>query len=168
MPVINVNDKEIIKIQRYYHCFKFDEKYFLFDEKMDMPVVVGSYAIIKVENLPKNSIVFLYKQHQKGFFEKGPKKIIEIRGNGKHVKPPLRYHYILPTAIFYHHFKLNNVMSVLFDDNFNLPITYGSNQKIDLTIRNINQESEIFHYKEDASIKHSFKLYIIDKGKKLK
>ena len=58
MPVINVNDKEVIKTQRYYHCFKFGEKYFLFDEKMNMPVVVGSYAIIKVESLPQNSVVF--------------------------------------------------------------------------------------------------------------
>jgi hypothetical protein len=59
-------------------------------------------------------------------------------------------------------------MSVLFDDNFNLPIVYGSNQKIDLTIRNISQDLDIFHYKEDMSVKHSFKLYIIDKGKKPK
>ena len=166
MPVIKVNDKEVIKTYRYYHCFKLSESsYALFDIKMDMPIIIGSIAIIKSTQLPPNSIIFSYKLNSVGFFEKEVKKTIEIKGDGKHLKPPLRYHYLNNKKIFYHHFKMSEVLSVLFDDEFNMPITYGSNQKIQAILNKINKTSTIFYYKEDTSVKNSFKLFMTYKGK---
>lgn len=172
MPVNNVNDKETIKKQskpRYYHCFKLNESnYALFDIKMDMPIVIGSISIIKTVKLPSNSIVFYYDLNSKMFFEKPPEKYIEIKGEGIHLKPPLRYHYIYSDKVLYHHFKITSVLSVIFDDDFSMPISYGSNQKIQGVINQINKQSTIFYYKEDATLKNSFKLYMSYKGKKVK
>jgi len=166
MPEIKVNQKEVIKRYSYYHCFKLSESsYAIFDIKMDMPIGVGSLAIIQSMQLPLNSIVFLYKPNSLGGYEKGAKKTIEVKGEGKHTKPPLRYHYLNNDALFYHHFKLSTVLSVMFDDDFKLPIVYGSNQKIQAVINKINKAATIFYYKEDAAIKHSFKIFMTYKGK---
>ena len=161
----NVNKKQ--NPSHYYHCFKLNSSsYALFDIKMDMPIVIGSITIIKSVKLPSNSLVFYYELNSQHFFEKKPSKYIEIKGEGKHQKPPLRYHYINDISIFYHHFKLSPVVSVIFDNKFNMPLAYGSNQKIQSILNNINQEAIIFYYKEDLSIKNSFKLFMIYNGKK--
>lgn len=172
MPVNKVNDKETIKNTpkpRYYHCFKLNETDdALFDAKMDMPIVIGSVAIIKSVKLPPNSFVFYYELNPLMFFEKGPDKYIEIKGGGKHQKPPLRYHYMNPDKTLYHHFKLSTVLSVLFDDEFDMPLVYGSNQKIQAVINKIRKEATIFYYKEDIAVKHSFKLFMTYKGSSVK
>lgn len=168
MPAINVNDKLVIKTYSYYHCFRLSEsEYAMFDAKMDMPIVIGSLAIIKTMLLPQNSIVFLYKEGQQYNFEKGAKKTIEVSGEGKRKKPPLRYHTIKTESMIYHHFKLSTVLSVLFDDDFKMPITYGSNQKIQAVLNKINKDATVFYYKEDPAIKNSFKLFMTYKGKKV-
>ena len=171
MPVTNVNDKETIKKskQKYYHCFKLNESnYALFDIKMDMPIVIGSLSIIKSVKIPTNSAVFYYELTPKLFFEKTPAKYIVIKGEGVHLKPPLRYHYLDKDKVLYHHFKITPVLSVIFDDDFSMPLAYGSNQKIQGVINQINSQSAIFYYKEDATLKNSFKLYMSYKGKSVK
>ena len=60
---------------------------------------------------------------------------------------------------------MSEVLSVLFDDEFNMPITYGLNQKIQAILNKINKTSTIFYYKEDTSVKNSFKLFMTYKGK---
>jgi hypothetical protein len=99
------------------------------------------------------------------FFEKGPNKYIEIKGEGLHQKPPLRYHYLDPNKFFYHHFKISPVLSVIFDDEFGMPLAYGSNQRIQAVINKISKTSTIFYYKEDIAVKNSFKLFMTYKGK---
>lgn len=166
MLSIKVNDKQVIKTYTYYHCFKLSESsYALFDAKMDMPIVIGSLSVIKATKLSPNSVVFLYIMRSGLFFEKGAKKTIELGGNVTHKKPPLRYHYTDAESLVYHHFKLNGVLSVLFDSDFHMPIAYGSNQKIQAIINKINKKSIIFYYKEDGSIKHAFKLFMTYEGK---
>jgi len=161
-----VNEKSVIKIPpKYFHCFQLnDASSALFDIKMDMPLVIGSLPIIKTTKLPKNSTVFYYSANAKGFFEKGPENTIKINGEGKRVKAPLRYNYIDNKNFLYHHFKLSTVLSVIFDDRFDMPIMYGSNQKIQAIINSIPKNSSIFYYQEDLSVKNSFKLYMTYKG----
>lgn len=132
---------------------------------MDMPIVVGSLAIIQSMQLPLNSVVFSYKSNSLGGYEKTVKKTLEVKGEGKHTKPPLRYHYMSDKSLFYHHFKLSTVLSVLFDENFELPIVYGSNQKVQAVLNKVNKGATIFYYKEDAAVKHSFKIFMTYKGK---
>jgi hypothetical protein len=172
MPANEVNNKETIKKQskpKYYHCFKLSEtNYALFDAKMDMPIIIGSIAIVKSAKLPPNSIVFYYELNSHFFFEKGANKYIEIKGEGIHQKPPLRYHYLNPDKFSYHHFKITPVLSVIFDDEFDSPLAYGSNQRVQAIINKISKTSTIFYYKEDARVEHSFKLFMIYKGKRLK
>jgi hypothetical protein len=169
MPDVIVNDKQtIIRLPepRYFHCYKLNESNVaLFDVKMDMPIVIGSIAIIKSCKLPPNSTVFYYKLMAEGFFAKGADKFMEIDGDGKHIKPPLRYHYVDPQRLMYHHFKLSPVVSVLFDDRFTMPIVYGSNQKVQAVINKVSKAASIFYYKEDVTFKHSFKLWMMYKGK---
>lgn len=164
MPTI-IN--QVIKRPNYYHCFKLSESQSaIFDIKMDMPIVIGSTAIIQSMLLPQNSIVFLYKTDGEGMFVKGAKKTIEVKGEGKHTKPPLRYHYLNNLSVTYHHFKLSNVLSVMFDDDFSMPLVYGSNQKVQTLINKINKAATIFYYKEDPAVKHSFKMFMTYKGKR--
>lgn len=127
---------------------------------MDMPLIVGSLAIIKSAKLPQNSIVFYYELNAKTFFEKGPKKTIDISGDGKHQKPPLRYHYLKKEPTVYHHFKLSPVLFSFWDENFDMPIVYGSNQKVQAILNNIAKGSTVQYYKEDTTVKNSFKQYM--------
>ena len=166
MLSIKVNDKQVIKTYTYYHCFKLSESsYALFDAKMNMPIVIGSLSVIKSTKISPNSVVFLYSRKSQFLFEKGAKKTIELGGSVKHTKPPLRYHYIDDSKLFYNHFKLSGVLSVLFDDDFHMPIAYGSNQKIQAILNKISKQATVYYYKEDASIKHSFKMFMTYESK---
>ena len=163
-----VNDKIVIKIPppKYFHCFKLSESsYALFDIKMDMPIIIGSLAIIKSTKLPKNSITFYYEINSKGYFEKRPEKTIDIKGEVPHQKAPLRYHYIDKDELLYHVFKLSSVLYVLWDSNVKMPIMYGSNQKLQATINQLSKSCTIYYYKEDFSVKNSFKFYMMFEGK---
>lgn len=168
MPDEKVNNNQTIKTPIYYHCFKLNDAYYaLFDMRMDMPISVGSLAIIKSVKLPKNSLIYFYKTGGKSlYFEKGPNKFIEINGEVKHRKPPLRYAYIDENTIFYHHFKLSNVLSVIFGDSFDMPLMYGGNQKIQMIKNQIDKSKQIFVYKEDLAFKNSFKLWMVETGSK--
>ena len=163
-----VNNKITIKIPtpKYFHCYKLNEsRYALFDIKMDMPVVIGSLAIIKSVKLPPNSKVFFYKIGAKGFFEKGPSKTIEVEGEAVHQKPPLRYEKVDPQNTFYHIFKLSPILYVLWGNDVKMPIVYGSYQKIQMTINQLPKNSIIYYYKEDVTVKNSFKFYMMYEGK---
>lgn len=163
---IKVNNKLVIIKPKYFHCFKLSESsYALFDIKMDMPIVIGSLAIIKSIRLPQNSTVFYYELNSKNFFEKGPKKTIDIIGEGKHIKAPLRYHYVKERELFYHYFQLTPVLSVLFDSDFSTPIVYGSNQKIQAVMNHLVKGVTILYYKEDFTVKNSFKFFMMFEGK---
>ena len=167
MSTTNVNDNKNIKNPTYYQCFKLNDTYYaLFDIKMDMPILVESLAIVKSIKLPLNSLVFYYELNSQSFFEKPPIKYIDIQGNGKHQKPPLRYNYIDSKKLTYHHFRLTPVLSTLFDDQFTMPLAYGGNQKIQAVLNNINKQSTIFYYKEDLNVPNSFKLFMRYQGKK--
>ena len=94
---------------------------------MDMPIIIGSLSVIQSTKLPQNSLVFYYAINSKLFFEKDPRTYLTMNkdANGKHRKPPLRYHYIYKENIFYHVFKLNSVMYSIFDTEFDMPLAYG-------------------------------------------
>lgn len=168
MPIQNVNNKETIKNPIYYHCFKLsDSSYALFDIKIDVPIVVGTLSIIKTVKLPQNALIYFYKIHSgSGFFDKGANKFIEIKGEGKHLKAPLRYGEIDKNTIYFHQFKLSNVLSSFFGDDFSLPLEYGSNQDIQVIKNKISKTQQIFVYKEDKSFPGSFKLWKVEAGSK--
>jgi len=166
MPTVEVNQKKTIKIPRYFHCLKLnDSSYVLFDVKMDMPMIIGSIAIVKSLKLPEGSVVWYYHSPN-GFFQKTPSKTIEIDGDGKYRKPPLRFKKLDPRWPIYHHFKLSPVLSALFDGTFEMPIIYGDNQKVEATISKLDKTTSIFYYKEDMSFKNSFKWWMTYEGKK--
>ena len=166
MPVKKINKKEVIK-NVYYHCFKLGDVYYaLFDIKMDMPILIESLSIVSTERLPKNSVIFEYKISSNGYFEKTPKKYMKVHGDGKHQKAPRTPKLIDEKKLIYHHFKLSSTLSVLFDDDLSKPIEYGSNQKIQGALNNINKEATIFYYHEDITLKNSFKFFRIHEGKK--
>lgn len=169
MPTSTVNNNlNIINkpVPTYYHCFKLnDSNYALFDIKMDMPIVVGSLNIIKSIFVPPNSYVFYYEPTSKFYFDKVPQLYIKIDGNSKRPKAPLRYKNFNPKKIVYHHFKLSPVLSVLFDEEFDMPLAYGSNQRVFAVINNIPNENTVFYYKEDLMFKNSFKFYMKYQGK---
>ena len=168
IQIVKVNNKVVINKPKYFHCFKLSDTYYaLFDIKMDMPLVVGSLSIITTTLLPPNSTIFEYHLNSKLFFEKTAKKTIEIKGEGQRNKPPLRYNYIDKDNIYYYHFKLTDILSVIFDGRFDKPLMYGSNQKIQLILNSIPKNSTIFYYKEDLSVKNSFKLFMTYEGKEI-
>lgn len=165
MPEPEVKQKKSIKTPRYYHCFKIsDSEYVLFDVKLDMPLVQGSLSLIKGVKLPDGAVVWSYHAPN-GVFVKTAARTMEIDGDAKFIKPPLRFKKVDPIAIVYHHFKLSPVLSVLFD-TFDMPIIYGDNQKVQATINKIGKEKTIFYYKEDGSFKNSFKMWMTYEGKK--
>ena len=174
MPIQNVNNNQPIKNPTYYHCFKLsDSSYALFDIKMDAPIVIGSLSIIKTVKLPKSALVYFYKIHRgSGFFDKGADKFIEIDGEGKHMKPPLRplgnneINKICKDTLYFHQFRLSNVLSSIFGYDFNLPLEHGSNQDIQVVKNKIGKDKQIFVYKEDQSFKGSFKLWRVETGSK--
>jgi len=175
MATVNkVNDKGIIKnkvIPSYYHCFKLnDASYALFDSKMDVPIIISSLSVIQSTKLPQNSFVFYYEINLRFFFEKNPKTYLTMNkdANGKHQKPPLRYHYIDKKNIFYHVFKLNSILYSIFGVEYDMPLAHGDFSKIQNIMNHINEDAVIFYYKEDTTIKNSFKVWYIYKNKKIR
>lgn len=165
MAIVN-NNSTIKKNISYYQCFKLtDSLYVIFDIKMDMPLYIGSLNVIKSIKLPEGSLIYYYEFTSKFYFNKPASLYIEIHGDGKHTKPPLRYNYLDKKKLIYHHFKLSPILSVLFDDRFDMPLAYGSNQKVFSVINKIPKEDTVFYYKEDLNYKNSFKLYMTYEGK---
>lgn len=163
MPEQLVNLKKI----SYFHCFKLnDSSYALFDSKLDMPLLIGSIAVIKAIKLPTTHIVFFYKAIPKIYFQKAIEKFIDITGENVKTKPPLRYKKMDDVTIIYHHFKISPILSVLFDSEMDVPIAYGSNQKIQSVLNRINKKSTILYYKEDITLKNSYKYFMQYEGKK--
>lgn len=167
MPVVEVNVKKSIKKPHYYHCFKIsDSEYTLFDVKMDMPMIVGSIAIVKSLKLPENSVVFYYHAPVIAF-EKPPMKTIEIKGDGKYMKPPMRFKKLEKGGFkIFHHFRLSSVLSAFFDEDMDMPVIYGDNQKVQATVTKLDKTNTIVYYKEDGALKNSFKMWMIYEGKK--
>lgn len=166
MSTTIVNNNQTIITPTYYQCFKLNNSsYALFDIKMDMPIIIGSINIIKTTQVPPNSYVFYYELTSKYYFEKLPSIYIKINGETKHQKAPLRYHLFNEKKIIYHHFKLSPILSVLFDDEFDMPLAYGGNQKVHAVINKIPRENTVFYYQEDMNVKNSFKLYMTYQGK---
>jgi len=158
-----------LKKPSYFHCFKLsDNSYALFDSKLDMPLLIGSIAVIKAIKLPAKHIVFFYKTIPKIYFQKAVEKFIDIAGENVKAKPPLRFKKLNDITIIYHHFKISPIVSVLFDSEMDIPIAYGSNQRIQAVLNRINKESIILYYKEDITLKNSYKYFMQYEGKKVK
>ena len=167
------NNNQVIKKPnpRYFHCFKLSESsYALFDIKMDMPLIIGSIAVIQSTKLPLGSLVFYYEINSRLFFEKPPKIYLEMNSDATatHQKPPIRYHYIDENMVQYHLFKMSPVLWSLFDMEFDMPLAYGSFNKVQAVLNNINKASSIYYYHEDITVKNSFKIWYQYKDKKIK
>ena len=70
-----------------------------------------------------------------------------------------------PTALLYHYFERTPSQFALFDDEFDLPVAWGSKNLVDTVIRNLNKTITICYYKRDSN-KISFKKKAIYEGKK--
>jgi hypothetical protein len=173
MPAIIVNNNQNVKTPKptYYHSFKLsDSSYALFDAKMDMPIVIGSVSIIQSAKLAATPLVFDYRFNSRLFFEKQSRLYVEMNkdANGKHQKPPLRYHNIDPLGLFYHLFKLTSTTWSLFGLEFDMPIAYGSYSRIQAVLNKINPDAIVFYYHEDVTNKNSFRVWYRYANKKVK
>jgi len=78
----------------------------------------------------------------------------------------MQFKKINPAMLVYHYFQRSPSEFVLFDDEMDLPIIYGSRNLVDSTVRKLSSSVTIIYYKRDNSEKAAFKRNVIYKGKK--
>ena len=71
-----------------------------------------------------------------------------------------------PAAVVYHYFEKSPSEFVLFDNEMDMPIVYGSRNLVDSTVRKLSQSVTVVYYKRDTQEKNAFKRKVIYKGKK--
>jgi len=68
--------------------------------------------------------------------------------------------------LVYHYFEKSPTEFVLFDDELDMPIMYGSRNIVDATVRKLSTSITVIYYKRDTTEKYAFKRKVIYKGKK--
>ena len=72
---------------------------------------------------------------------------------------------INPNMLLYHYIERSPTELALYDDEFDMPIAYGSRNLVDATVKNLNKKVNIVYYKRDVD-GLSFKKKLIYEGKK--
>lgn len=72
---------------------------------------------------------------------------------------------INPKALLYHYFEKSVSEFALYDDDMDLPVSYGSRNLVDGTVRKLNKTVSVVYYKRDLTDKTSFKKKVIYNGK---
>jgi len=70
------------------------------------------------------------------------------------------------SMVVYHYFEKSPTEFVLFDDELDMPIIYGSRNLVDATVRKLPSTVTVIYYKRDTTEKSAFKRKVIYKGKK--
>jgi hypothetical protein len=73
---------------------------------------------------------------------------------------------INPEATIYHYFEKSVTEFALYDDDLDMPVSYGSKNLVDGTVRKLDKSITIIYYKRDMIDKISFKKKVIYSGKK--
>jgi hypothetical protein len=73
---------------------------------------------------------------------------------------------INPKAILYHYFEKSPSELVLYDDELDQPIAYGSRNLVDAMVRTLDKRVTVIYYKRDIDT-ISFKKKILYKGSKV-
>jgi len=73
---------------------------------------------------------------------------------------------IKPDVLVFHYFEKSPTEFVLFDDELDMPIIYGSRNLVDSTVRKLSKNVTVIYYKRDTVEQSSFKKNVIYKGKK--
>ncbi len=73
---------------------------------------------------------------------------------------------INPEARIYHYFEKSVTEFALYDDEMDQPVSYGSRNLIDGTVRKLNKSITVVYYKRDLADKISFKKKTMYQGKK--
>lgn len=71
-----------------------------------------------------------------------------------------------PKALLYHYFEKSVSEFVLFDDDLDMPVAFGSRNLVDAMVRSLNPKIVVVYYKRDISDKVSFKKKMMFNGKK--
>lgn len=72
---------------------------------------------------------------------------------------------INPEARLYHYFEKSVTEFALYDDELDMPVSYGSRNLVDGTVRKLDRSIIIIYYKRDVD-KMTFKKKVIYNGKK--
>jgi hypothetical protein len=62
----------------------------------------------------------------------------------------MRLKRINPNAILYHYFQMTPVKSVLFDDDMDMPVAYGSKNLVEGTITHLSKNVTVIYYKRNV------------------
>jgi hypothetical protein len=73
-----------------------------------------------------------------------------------------------PKQILYHYLERSPSEFVLFDDEMDMPVAYGSRNLVDSMVRNLSPHITVIYYKRDMADKVSFKKKMMFQGKKEK
>lgn len=79
---------------------------------------------------------------------------------------PMQLKRVNPKALLYHYFEKAIGEYVLFDDELDMPIAFGSRNLVDAKVRSLNSNITVVYYKRDISDKVSFKKKMMFQGKK--
>ena len=69
-----------------------------------------------------------------------------------------------PNAVIYHYFERSPSEFVLYDDEMDMPVAYGSKNLVDARVRSLSPKVSIAYYKRDVD-KTSFKKKFFFRGK---
>lgn len=71
-----------------------------------------------------------------------------------------------PKSLLYHYFERSVTEFALYDDEFDMPVAYGSRNLVDAIVRSLDRSMSVIYYKRDNVDKVSFKKKAIYEGKK--
>ncbi len=72
---------------------------------------------------------------------------------------------INPKALLYHYFERSVTEFALFDEEMDMPVSYGSRNLVDGTVRKLGKAVTVVYYKVDLTDKVYFKKKTIYSGK---
>jgi len=68
--------------------------------------------------------------------------------------------------LIYHYFERSISEYALFDDDFDMPVAWGSRNLVDGTVRKLSTAVTVIYYRRDVKDRLSFKKRLIYDGKK--
>ena len=71
-----------------------------------------------------------------------------------------------PNALIYHYFERSISEYALFDDDLDMPVSWGSRNLVDGTVRKLPASVTVVYYRRDFTDRISYKKRLIYDGKK--
>jgi len=78
----------------------------------------------------------------------------------------MRLKRINPEILLYHHFERSPSEFALYDDEFDIPVGYGSRNLVESIVRRLSKNVTVIYYKRDPVDRQSFKRKAVYSGDK--